>query len=518
MSSVDEMRWTARAEDDGELSTSSGLPSRAQPREQTMRLARRFVEQIIGAALETRRQHHPSAPEPVVDWELLWAAGGGSASIEQAVGRVVVAAESLARDIAEGRSSRQSRAAVPNAPQRNHRLPGTGSTGTGAVSVLDEADPHNGPDVVAASTGNGVTGQGTAPAPPPVAETDLIEFRPAPPQSSTTAPVGVALTPFLPPSQAVITLPEGLVNRVNARRLRRQRLATLFAWVRNAGFALILFAGWQLWGTSIAQHQAQQSLQQQFTARLHRTPATPTTAATPSLVSADTRVPEPREGSVVARLVIPAIGVDQYVVEGTAENDLQMGPGHYVGTAMPGQAGNVAIAGHRTTYGAPFNNLNQMAPGDAIDLTTDSGATLDYVVTQAPVAVAPSDVKILNSFADNRLTLTTCNPRYSATQRLVVVALLRTPVAPVVVAPSAPVAQAHSQRRIVADGGSMGWNLSYLLPVLAVLFLIILLGLANRRAAWYYGRVGRWLILGPIWVAATYLLFGLLSSFVPSTL
>jgi sortase A len=189
-----------------------------------------------------------------------------------------------------------------------------------------------------------------------------------------------------------------------------------------------------------------------------------------------------------------------------------------VGTAMPGQAGNVVIAGHRTTYGAPFNNLNELAPGDPIDLTTDSGEALEYVVTQAPVAVVPSDVKILNSFGDNRLTLTTCNPRYSATQRLVVVALLRTPVAPVVAAQPATAVRARTPRRVVSGGGSVGWNLSYLPAVLAVLLFIVLLGLANRRAAMYYGRFGRWLILVPIWVGATYLLFGLLSSFVPSTL
>ena len=62
----------------------------------------------------------------------------------------------------------------------------------------------------------------------------------------------------------------------------------------------------------------------------------------------------------MAELQIPAIGVDQYVVVGTSETDLSKGPGHYVGSAMPGQAGNVAIAGHRTTHGAPFNRIGQL--------------------------------------------------------------------------------------------------------------------------------------------------------------
>jgi sortase A len=295
----------------------------------------------------------------------------------------------------------------------------------------------------------------------------------------------------------------------------------VFAWVRNAGVALILFAVWQVWGTSLSQHQAQDSLHQQFAAHVQETPLKSTTSTTPvgpTLVAAAVRLPEPAEGSAVAHLRIPAIGVDQYVVEGTAEGDLQKGPGHYIGTAMPGQAGNVAIAGHRTTYGAPFNNLNELAPGDAIDLTTLSGENLDYVVTQPPVPVAPSDVKILNSFGDNRLTLTTCNPRYSATQRLVVVALLREPAGAGVQTSPTPAAQARAKPRPVPSGGSVGWNLTYLPGVLAVLVFIVLLGLANRRAATYYGRRGRWLILVPIWLAATYVLFGLLSNLVPATL
>lgn len=70
----------------------------------------------------------------------------------------------------------------------------------------------------------------------------------------------------------------------------------------------------------------------------------------------------------------------------------------------------------------------------------------------------------------------------------------------------------------MTSGGSVGWNLAYLPGVLAVLAFVMFLGLANRRAAVYYGRRGRWLILVPIWLATTYVLFGLLSSLVPATL
>ncbi len=284
--------------------------------------------------------------------------------------------------------------------------------------------------------------------------------------------------------------------------------------MRNIGIVVILFAAWQVWGTSIAQHQAQQSLGGQFHAKVQGRPATG--AGVPvHLVSADIRLPQPKEGSLVARLQIPAIGVDEYVVQGTAEGDLAMGPGHYAGTAMPGQGGNVAIAGHRTTYGAPFNDLNSLVPGDPIFLTSDAGTKLKYTVSRAPVAVAPSDVAVLNYFGDNRLTLTTCNPRFSSSQRLVVVALLRSAIG----APASAGSDRHEAAPArVTGGGTVGWNPLYLLPVLAILGAMALLGLANKRSARYFGRRTRWLILAPIWVAATYLLFNLLTSLLPATL
>ena len=205
------------------------------------------------------------------------------------------------------------------------------------------------------------------------------------------------------------------------------------------------------------------------------------------------------------------------MVQGTAEGDLARAPGHYVGTAMPGQAGNVAIAGHRTTYGAPFNDLNNLAPGDPVFLTPERRhQTRSTASPGAPVAVAPSDVAVLNYFGDNRLTLTTCNPRFSSSQRLVVVALLRSAL-------GTPARAAGSDRHEAAPakvtgGGTVGWHPLYLLPVVVILGAMALLGLANKRSARYFGRRTRWLILAPIWVAATYLLFNLLTSLLPATL
>jgi sortase A len=110
------------------------------------------------------------------------------------------------------------------------------------------------------------------------------------------------------------------------------------------------------------------------------------------------------------------------IVEGTDESQLQQGPGHYLGTPLPGQAGNAAIAGHRTTYGAPFYNLNELLPGDPITVQTSQG-TFTYDVVASHL-VLPSNTTVLDASTTPELTLTTCNPRYSAAQRLVVLARL----------------------------------------------------------------------------------------------
>ncbi len=115
-------------------------------------------------------------------------------------------------------------------------------------------------------------------------------------------------------------------------------------------------------------------------------------------------------GKGIGYLVIPKIAVNFVVVEGVGEPQLQGGPGHYPGTSLPGQPGNAAIAGHRTTYAAPFYNLNELTPGDPIYALTSQGLFRYNVVSQQ--AVAPTDVAVLDQSATPELTLTTCNPRW----------------------------------------------------------------------------------------------------------
>ena len=130
-------------------------------------------------------------------------------------------------------------------------------------------------------------------------------------------------------------------------------------------------------------------------------------------------------GDALTRIKIPKIGVDVVVVEGTTPAALKAGAGHYKGTPLPCETGNVAIAGHRTTYGKPFNQLDRLTKGDTIVLQTPVG-TCTYEVTDRggspnPFTVDPSNIAIVaNTPGERNLTLTTCHPKGSAKQRLVI--------------------------------------------------------------------------------------------------
>ena len=141
----------------------------------------------------------------------------------------------------------------------------------------------------------------------------------------------------------------------------------------------------------------------------------------------------PEAGEAIARILIPAIDLDTIVVAGVQIDDLRRGPGHYSTTPLPGQPGNAAIAGHRTTYGAPFGRLNELDAGDAIIVETLQGRFTYRVLPGQPGMaghtlgfriVAPTALEVLDDVGDNRLTLTTCHPKYSSKKRLIVHAAL----------------------------------------------------------------------------------------------
>lgn len=193
----------------------------------------------------------------------------------------------------------------------------------------------------------------------------------------------------------------------------------------TVGLVLLLFAGYELYGTSLYTDREQRDL---GTGLSHawasgRDPlaARPGTRAFPL---------PPGEGIAILRIPRFGSGWARVVVEGVARADLRRGPGHYPGTALPGGLGNVVISGHRTTYGAPFNRLDELRPGDPLVLET-AGSWFTYRTLQETV-VSPHDVGVIAPVPDepgaaperHLLTLTTCNPKYSASTRLILLAEL----------------------------------------------------------------------------------------------
>jgi sortase A len=185
------------------------------------------------------------------------------------------------------------------------------------------------------------------------------------------------------------------------------------------GLVILLFCGYELWITNLYTAKEQTALGSQ----LRRSWDEGTDPLAPTLAHVAL-------GKGIAVIRIPRLGNSyaKIVVEGVGREDLKKGPGHYPGTALFGQLGNVVISGHRTTYGAPFNRLDEVKPGDAIVVETKT-MWFTYTVTKQSV-VSPHAIEVTYPVPGHQgeqptqrlMTLTTCNPKYSARTRLIVFA------------------------------------------------------------------------------------------------
>lgn len=198
----------------------------------------------------------------------------------------------------------------------------------------------------------------------------------------------------------------------------------------TAGALVLLFVVWQVWWTDVTAERAQSRVVTQLEQDFSRPPPAPSNeAATRDSVSGAADAPH---GRAFAILRIPRFGSDyaRPVYAGTDDATLRKGVGHYIGTARPGAVGNFALAGHRTTYGRPFSEVERLVTGDRIVVET---AQTSYVYRVAStkivdprqtevIAPVPGEVGAVPT--DARLTLTTCHPRYSAEQRYIVHAKL----------------------------------------------------------------------------------------------
>ena len=132
---------------------------------------------------------------------------------------------------------------------------------------------------------------------------------------------------------------------------------------------------------------------------------------------------DPRTGHAIGMIRIPRIDAHYAVVQGTDTASLRKGPGHYPNTNFPGEGGTVAIAGHRTTYLAPFNQVDKLKKGDEIELDMPYGK-LTYEVESTKI-VDPTELSVVDQVRGReRLVLSACHPLYSASQRIIVFARL----------------------------------------------------------------------------------------------
>lgn len=233
------------------------------------------------------------------------------------------------------------------------------------------------------------------------------------------------------------------------------------------GVLTLLFVAYQLWGTGLITAQAQDGLDNEFDSLVEEAESidaaliaqAPEATPTPAADDVDDPTEEPdvetdeeraaREeaerlaaaeiellsnllwqdpGEPVSKLRMPTINVDWTVVAGVGTDELAKGPGHYPGTTLPGMPGNAGIAGHRTTWGAPFNRIDELEPGDEIFVETLQGDFTYRVMEQESgkghFIVSPERVDVLDQDfeeAPNRITLTACHPKFSARQRIIVV-------------------------------------------------------------------------------------------------
>lgn len=196
----------------------------------------------------------------------------------------------------------------------------------------------------------------------------------------------------------------------------------------GAGLVLLFYTGYLLWGTGVYTAQEQQRASQQLEAnplidQEQLTEGGEIPAARPEQVVV---------GSPLFTLKIPKVGLESAVIEGVGREDLKKGIGHFPdcadvgegvecvdGAVYPGEDGNVALSGHRTTYGAPFFNLHELQAGDVIDF--ESGrARYRYIVREQQIVDPVAGFDVVRQHGKAELTLTTCHPRFSAAQRLII--------------------------------------------------------------------------------------------------
>lgn len=195
-----------------------------------------------------------------------------------------------------------------------------------------------------------------------------------------------------------------------------------------SGLFILGYLGWLLWGTDLVNAGIQTAASEQLISDLAAADPSSESVNSDDFLGRPSELPDTveyfpeeavGEGEPFAFLTIPVLGLDRVVIyEGVNVEDLKKGPGHMPSTPLPGQPGNAVISGHRTTYGRPFFDFDLLAVGDRVEVESATGTHV-YAVREIDV-VAPTDVWVTNPRPGGWLTMTTCHPKFSARQRLVV--------------------------------------------------------------------------------------------------
>ena len=294
---------------------------------------------------------------------------------------------------------------------------------------------------------------------------------------------------------------------------RKQRLNTgldlIGKTLISAGLLLLLFVAYQLWGTGLAESQAQNKLKSQFIAS--------TSVATPATDAPTTTLPPPpKKGDVVAQITIDKINVEKFVIAGVGYKELEKGPGLFASSPLPGQLGNVSIAGHRTTFGAPFGRVNELAKGDRIVMTTSRGEFV-YLVSEAPTIVQASDVDVIRTVDPSRaiLTLVTCHPKWTSENRMIISAELIDEIVPQ--SPTVFVADDKEPEAVLTEG----WFHDPSAWPMVILFALLLIAIAGI-ARWWAGKKWRAVIVYPVaavvFLPTLFVFFGYLTRLLPTNL
>jgi sortase A len=186
------------------------------------------------------------------------------------------------------------------------------------------------------------------------------------------------------------------------------------------------YLAWNLFGTDVlnarVQAEASESIDESFDRVREALPPAEQVGSNDGATVEYFEETAPPEGGQLAVMRVPSVGLDAVVFSGVSRETLQKGPGLVPGTPMPGQPGNAVISGHRTTYGRPFYDFDLLEPGDRIEMETAIGTHV-YEVRDSFI-VAPDDVWVTDDKPGGWLTLTTCNPKFSARERLIITAEL----------------------------------------------------------------------------------------------